>query len=108
MKQALPKEQQDVYNLIEKHYRANRRKSVANSYRFAGSWAEDAAQEGYANALQYWNTYDPEKESFDDWIEWIIHNASKRLGNWARGRTPGGKQEIEWYDQDSVAAIVAN
>lgn len=66
----------EVYNLIEKHYRENRTKSVRRFYYTAGNTAnsEDIVQEAYTRALQYWKSYKSDYQSFDSWINTIMKN----------------------------------
>ncbi len=68
-----------MYQLIEGHYRLNREKLVKTTRGMAGSNSEDVVHQGYANALQYWRSYDPESErGLDGWISGILKNASIR------------------------------
>ena len=71
----------DVYRLIEGHYRKHARFLMKALSRSAGSRqnAEDAIQEAYANALQYWHTYDVEKAPLAVWFSPILQNAIKQV-----------------------------
>lgn len=76
----------EVYKLIEDHYREHY-EGLIKQYRArtqSTHMAEDIVQEGYANACQYWETYEP--GNFDGWIKIIIYNASKGIVNEERAR----------------------
>lgn len=69
---------QEVYKLIEDHYRNNHKSLVNKITMRAGqpANAEDIVQETYAKALQYWNSFNPEAGSIDKWIGSILFNAA--------------------------------
>ena len=73
-------ERTTVYSLIENHYRQNRKTLVMMMRGMVGNKAEDAVQEGYANALQYWNSYDFNK-SLDAWMLSLVRNAGRKIAN---------------------------
>ncbi len=57
-----------------------------------GDWAEDAVQDGYLNAIQYWYTYDEGME-FNNWIGRIIHNATRKTAGWIKGNGDSSSDE---------------
>lgn len=71
-------DKQEVYDLIEKHYREHRDNIVSRLGSYIGSKpnAEDIVQEAYTKALTYWNSYDT-KNGVDNWIHTIINNCMK-------------------------------
>ena len=75
--QNMSPEQTTVYQLIEHHYRQNRKTLVNRVRGAAGPGAEDVVQEAYANALQYWRTFDYMSDlGVDGWIRGILRNTS--------------------------------
>jgi RNA polymerase sigma factor (sigma-70 family) len=69
---------EQVYDLVEQHYRDRRNSIVKRIRRFFQSphYSEDVVQEAYTRALKYWNTYDPE-QNFNTWFSAILNNAIK-------------------------------
>lgn len=69
---------QEVYALIEQHYRDNYEDTVKKLSGHTGSSynAEDIVQTAYMRACEYWNTYDPEQD-MNAWIRTIINNSMK-------------------------------
>ena len=69
---------EQVFELIENHFRANFDKNVERIGRYLNSPhnAEDVIQQAYCNACQYWNTYD-EKRDFNTWFYIILSNSIK-------------------------------
>ena len=74
---------EEVYKLIEEHYRTNSKRLVK---RFSGVGrsrhnSEDLVQEAYTRALQYWKSFNAEKfsdeNSFDKWFMRIVVNCMK-------------------------------
>ncbi len=63
----------------------------------AGNWSEDAIQEGYANAFQYWQTYDLNMP-FDNWINRIISNSARRMSNWVKGYVRDQEETASVFD----------
>lgn len=63
--------------VVEQHYRANYNKLVSQSKGILGSNSEDAIQEAYVRAIQYWPSFDAELGSFDEWFSSILRNARK-------------------------------
>ncbi len=59
-------------------------KLVKSKAAMCGNWSTDAVQEGYANALQYWYTYDF-NQPFEHWIARILSNSVRKMSNWIRG-----------------------
>lgn len=68
---------QEMYALIEQHYRENRTRLVRRLYRSAGGSAnaQDVVQEAYTRACQYWASFYDNDETFDSWLNGIIRNA---------------------------------
>ena len=69
---------EEVYKLIEEHYRVNFKRLVK---RFSGVGrsrhnSEDLVQEAYTRALQYWKSFNIEKD-FDKWFMRIVVNCMK-------------------------------
>ena len=73
-------EQQAVYDLIEQHYRENRKRLVNRARGATKNWAEDAVQETYMRACQYWNSYDYNRP-FDGWMAGLYKNAVRYAAN---------------------------
>lgn len=69
---------QEVYKLIEEHYRTHSKNLENKIIMRAGQQAnaQDIVQEAYAKALQYWNSFNPETGSIDKWIGSILFNAA--------------------------------
>jgi RNA polymerase sigma factor (sigma-70 family) len=61
---------------IEAHYRQNSEHLVRHLYPKLG-WhnAEDAVQEGYARALEFFESFDEEQGSFDTWFGSVLNSA---------------------------------
>lgn len=95
-------EQKKVYSLIAKHYRSNQKKLVYKVGRIAGVWNEDAVQEGYANALQYWRTYDQNKP-FHNWINKIITNAAIKMSRWEKGHGQGENKVSDLFTRKTAS-----
>src|SRR5574341_450857 len=73
---------QEIYNLIEEHYRAYANILVKRLSNKMGSRyeAEDVVQETYVRACQYWQSYDKELK-FNSWINGILGNCIKAKMN---------------------------
>lgn len=75
-------EKEEVYKLIDQHYRKSFNEMVKRLTGTMGSRhnAEDVVQDTYVRACQYWSSYNPTL-SFDAWISGIrtncIHDAKK-------------------------------
>ncbi len=78
--QEMSAEQQKVYQLIENHYRKNRRTLLRTARRMVGRLGEDALQEAYCRACKYWKSYDFNRD-FDNWIYGLLKNATRQLMN---------------------------
>ena len=79
----LPKmsaEQQQVYQLIETHYRKNRKTLLRAARRMIGNLGEDALQEAYCRACKYWKSYDFNRD-FNNWIFGLLKNATRQIIN---------------------------
>jgi len=70
--------QEEVYSLIEKHYRSEYNKTVNKVYRIVGvhAMAEDIVQETYRRALEYWKAF-PDDNNVDGWLPSILINCLK-------------------------------
>lgn len=70
-----------MINQIEKYYTDNRDQIVKKISPWVGGKynAEDVVQQGFANAIEYQNTYDPKYGNFEKWIRRIINNAARRF-----------------------------
>lgn len=68
-------ERTQVFKQIETHYRENSFKQVKKLQGHLGSYhnAEDAVQEAYTRACQYWRSYDPSL-GFTQWFNGILTN----------------------------------
>lgn len=68
-------DREEVYSLIEEHYRKNRDKLVKGFIGLARNrqGAEDIVQEAYARACQYWNSFKV-AGNFDNWFSSILQN----------------------------------
>lgn len=66
--------QKEVYGLIEQHFRKNREKLVRVLIGPCNGVhnAEDALQNAYLEACERWNTFDPNKSSFNTWFALIL------------------------------------
>ena len=66
----------EVYQKIDQHYRASFEANVQKMARKCGGHAqsEDVVQEAYTRALQYWDSYDVDKD-FDKWFNGILYKA---------------------------------
>jgi len=67
-------EKATVYTLIDKHYRKHYKYMVGLAYQAFQNRAdaEEAVQDAYANACQYWDSV--EVEHFDKWFMQILRN----------------------------------
>ena len=81
--------QQEVYALIEGHYREHFNQFVAGQRHALNGGAEDVVQEAFCKALQYWEKYDPTKP-FSNFFSTFIQNAAAdhRRAEAKRGMTP--------------------
>lgn len=70
-----------MINQIEQYYTDNRDQIVKKISSWVGGKynAEDVVQQGFANAIEYQNTYDPKYGNFEKWIRRIINNAARRF-----------------------------
>lgn len=68
----------EVYALIENHYRSNFKHLVMRFRGPSGSRhnGEDIVQEAYTRAMQYWNSFNVEKD-FRKWFSRILVNCLK-------------------------------
>ena len=69
---------QERNRIIEEHYRKNF-STYKRQFRKFGHLAEDIVQQGYTDALQYWDTYDAEKGELAPWITSIMMSARNRV-----------------------------
>lgn len=71
-------EQQQVYELIETHYREEQPRIVARIGRYLKhrANAEDVVQEAYLRMIKYWKAYDGEQE-IGKWFGSILNNTIK-------------------------------
>lgn len=74
--------QEEVYALIEHHYRHHRPAILKAAQNYLGGLAnaEDVIQETYMRACQYWHAYDG-REEFHTWWSGIYTNCIKRFFN---------------------------
>ena len=70
--------QEQIYRLIEDHYRENFNLITRRISRYLGSRynAEDVLQEAYYRTCKYWDTYDDEQD-FKKWLNVILNNSIK-------------------------------
>jgi len=68
--------QEEIYKLIEQHYRTNYRRLVKGLSSNSGSShnAEDVVQNAYFRACEYWTSYD-ETSDFKGWFNQILNNS---------------------------------
>ncbi len=71
---------EEVYTLIEAHYRANSERIVKTLSHMLGNFsqAQDVVQETYTRSCQYWYTYKVD-EFFSAWISRILSNCVKDM-----------------------------
>ncbi len=71
---------EQVYKLIEEHYKENFNRIVRRISRYLNNRhnAEDVVQEAYFRACKYWKSYESEKE-FSHWFNIILNNAIKNF-----------------------------
>ncbi len=62
--------------------------------RSIGNYAEDAIQEGYALALEYWYTYDM-NQPFENWMQRILSNATNKMHRWVNNYPAATALEME-------------
>ncbi len=69
---------EQVYQLIEEHYREHFDIITRRISRYLGSRynAEDVLQEAYYRTCKYWDTYD-DKQDFKKWFNVILNNSIK-------------------------------
>ena len=71
--------------------------------------AEDVVQEAFARAIQYINSYDPEKASVERWMTMILNNAAKDFQQDERNQGMCMQEDIviedfdEWVHTEHVA-----
>lgn len=90
----------EVYSLIDSHYRRNFNKLVVKCHGKAAGFhnSEDAVQEAYTRALTYWHTFNPEMQKFSTWFNRILQNTIKDQKH--ADRIHGMSEEIE--DEDLI------
>ncbi len=68
---------EEVYKLVEIHYRKNFKKFVNITRGRAGSYhnAEDVVQEAFTRACKYHASYNPAITDFDAWFSRILENS---------------------------------
>lgn len=90
-----------VYEIIEEHYKKNRRRLVQKYKRFSGTEedAEDIVQEAYARALLYINALDS-PAFFEQWFSRILKNSLNNYLNEKRGAPSEilDEEELEGID----------
>lgn len=97
--------QQNVYNKIEHHYRFKRLGQLKKARQMLGNMGGDAIQEGYTNALQYWKSYEDDRE-FDFWIDRILFNAIRKT--WSIEKRHGAVDSGEIDISGLIPRPVAN
>lgn len=81
---------EEVYKLIEEHYRENYQRLINQCRRSLNNHhsAEDVVQEAYTRACQYWNSFQATPKKFDQWFHSIITNCMRdqRRDDMVRGQ----------------------
>ena len=92
---------QQVYEIIEEHYKKNRRRLVQKYKRFSGTEedAEDIVQEAYARALLYIKSLSS-PAFFEQWFSRILKNSLNNYLNEKRGAPSEilDEEELEGVD----------
>lgn len=96
------KSREEVYAIIEEHYRSNFKDLVKRLSSPGGSShnAEDIIQEAYTRALQYWNSYNIEQD-FKKWFHRILMNCLK--DKLKEERSQGSATEKDFVDDGEHA-----
>lgn len=79
---------QEAYALIESDYRTHFKERIKHCERFCPGMGEDAAQEGYTEALKYWAVIGDARD-LTNMIGKCCMNAAKRIGNVERNKGMG-------------------
>lgn len=90
----------DRNSVVEKHYKANYKHLVNrmcsrvpdNSRHLA----EEVVQDAYANALTYWDAFNPNIRPFGVWFNRILNNAANKCV-----QSEGGGNHLSLDDEDS-------
>lgn len=100
--------QQEIYSLINQHYRDNYERLVKGLSNNSGSRhnAEDVIQNAYLRACEYWTSFNAEKD-FTKWFNGILNNSLRDKINEERmqGMHDDG-QEVEEPQHKEISKII--
>lgn len=85
-------QKQDVYMLIEKHYRDRHRAMVQFIARMGVKdyhEQQDVVQEAISRCLKFWDKYDPKKGKMSTWVESVLRNTARDFKQTERNKGMG-------------------